>query len=45
MHLVTTFLKRAIVKQAIVLFAIAIVCSSCGGYLPSISGTPWQPVY
>ncbi|MBW4582442.1 MAG: photosynthesis system II assembly factor Ycf48 [Tildeniella nuda ZEHNDER 1965/U140] len=44
MHLITTFLKRAVVKQAIVLFAIAILCASCGGYLPSINGTPWQPV-
>lgn len=49
MHLVTTFLRRTVgqwawVKRAIVLCAIAVLCSSCSGYLPSISGTPWQPV-
>ncbi|MBW4691167.1 MAG: photosynthesis system II assembly factor Ycf48 [Lyngbya sp. HA4199-MV5] len=49
MHLVTTFFRRTIgqwafIKQAIVLCAIVLLCSSCGGYLPSISGTPWQPV-
>ncbi|MBC7972863.1 MAG: photosynthesis system II assembly factor Ycf48 [Verrucomicrobia bacterium] len=50
MHLVTTFLRRATVqwalaKRAIVLLAIALLCSSCGSiYLPSIDGNPWQPV-
>ncbi|MBW4471935.1 MAG: photosynthesis system II assembly factor Ycf48 [Stenomitos rutilans HA7619-LM2] len=49
MHLVTTFLRRTIgqwvvIRQAIVLCAIALLCSSCGGYLPSISASPWQPI-
>ncbi len=39
MHLATTFWKRAIA-----LCAIALLCAGCGGYLPSISGTLWQPV-
>lgn len=49
MHLVTRLLKQtigqwAVIKQAVVLCAIALLCSSCGGYLPSISASPWQPV-
>ncbi|HEY9653940.1 MAG TPA: YCF48-related protein, partial [Crinalium sp.] len=37
-------LKQAVLGRIVVLFAIAMLCSSCGGYLPSISGTPWQQV-
>jgi len=54
MRLVMAFLRRAIAQQfvlrqavlgrIVVLVAIAMLCSSCGGYLPSISGTPWQQV-
>lgn len=50
MHLVKPFLKRTIeqwafMRQVVVLCAIVLLCSSCGGaYLPSIEGNPWKPV-
>jgi len=39
MESATSFLKRIVV-----LLAIALICSGCGGYLASIDASPWQRV-
>jgi len=45
MDLASKFLRRiAVLKRIVVLVMVALLCTSCGGYLPATSSNPWQVV-